>query len=123
MENTATFQTGEGIYLKDSNYNNIHDNTAKNNSYGLRLEDSSYNCIYGNTLVNNTIQDYNETGTCIGNGDCRPGPGGLVAGDDDDDDDDDDDAIPFGNYYLLFAVIAIASLTIIYKRKTILSKR
>ncbi len=42
---------------------------------------------------------------------------------DDDDDDDDAEAIPFGNYYLLFAVLAIAVLIIIYKRKTILSKR
>ncbi len=45
----------------------------------------------------------------------------YIAGDDDDD-DDEAEAIPFGNYYLVFAVIAIAALIMIYKRKTVLSK-
>ena len=51
-----------------------------------------------------------------------PPPLGLPRPEDDDD-DDEAEAIPFGNYYLLFAVLAIAALIIIYKRKVILSKR
>lgn len=48
----------------------------------------------------------------------------ILSGDDDDDDDDDDEeAIPFGNYYLLFAILAIVALIIIYKRKPVLSNR
>ncbi|TFG30503.1 MAG: hypothetical protein EU532_00935 [Promethearchaeota archaeon] len=42
---------------------------------------------------------------------------------DDDDDDDEEAAIPFGNHYLLFAAIAIASLVIITKRKAVFSKK
>jgi len=45
--------------------------------------------------------------------------------DDDGDDDDDDEKkeeIPFGNYYLVFSVIAIISLIIIIKRKGISTK-
>lgn len=45
------------------------------------------------------------------------GGGGLPAGDDDDDDDEDDEAIPFGNSYLIFGVIAVTALIIITKRK------
>ncbi|MFX0186585.1 MAG: carbohydrate binding domain-containing protein [Candidatus Hodarchaeota archaeon] len=42
------------------------------------------------------------------------------SGDDDDNDDDDEEAIiPFGNYYLLFAVLAMLSLIVIIKRKAI----
>ena len=52
-----------------------------------------------------------------------PKGGGLPAGDDDDDDDDEEAAIPFGNHYLLFAAIAIASLVIITKRKAVFSKK
>ena len=38
-------------------------------------------------------------------------------------DDDGEEAIPFGNYYLLFTAIAVASLVIITKRKAIFSKK
>ena len=41
----------------------------------------------------------------------------------DDDDDDEEAAIPFGNHYLLFAAIAVASLVIITKRKAVFSKK
>ena len=41
----------------------------------------------------------------------------LVA--DDDDDDEETPAIPFGNYYLIFAVIAMVALIVIIKRKAI----
>ena len=52
---------------------------------GSKPEDSSYNCISGNTLVNNTW-NYQETGTCIGNRDCRAAlPYSPDNGDDDDD--------------------------------------
>lgn len=44
-------------------------------------------------------------------------------GGDDDDDDDEEAAIPFGNDYLLFAAIAIASLVIITKRKAVFNKK
>jgi len=37
--------------------------------------------------------------------------------------DDEEGAIPFGNHYLLFAAIAIASLVIITKRKAVFSKK
>ena len=47
-------------------------------------------------------------------------PGG---GGDDDDDDDEEAAIPFGNYYLLFAVIGIVALILIHKRKAIISRK
>lgn len=52
----------------------------------------------------------------------RPWP--IILGDDDDDDDDDEEeaAIPFGNYYLVFSVIAIVSLIFIIKRKTTVIK-
>ena len=42
---------------------------------------------------------------------------------DDDDDDDEAEAIPFGNYYLLFALIGIVTLIIIHKRKIFVSKK
>ncbi len=45
-------------------------------------------------------------------------------GDDDDDGDDDEAlAIPFSNYYFLFAIIAIAALIMRYKRKIITTKK
>lgn len=53
----------------------------------------------------------------------RPKPVSLSPLDDDDDDEDDDDKddaipeIPFGSSYLLFAGIAIVTLTLLYKRK------
>ncbi len=50
-------------------------------------------------------------------------PSGFLIGDDDDDDDDDDVTIVFGHYHLLFAILTIAILVIIYKRKTFLNKR
>jgi len=56
----------------------------------------------------------------------RPIPPALrpyIAGDDDDDDDDEEVVVPFGNHYLLFAAIAIASLVIITKRKAVFSKK
>ncbi|MFX0186564.1 MAG: WD40 repeat domain-containing protein [Candidatus Hodarchaeota archaeon] len=45
-------------------------------------------------------------------------PPGLLPGDDDDD-DDEEAIIPFGNYYLLFALLAMLSLIVIMKRKAI----
>ncbi len=122
--NIASFNGDAGIYLEDSNYNSIHDNTAKNNTYGLHLEDSSYNCIYENTLVNNTY-NYHETGICIGNGDCRLGPS-AAAGDGGGGDDEDDAVevtIPFGNYYILFAVFSIIVLVIFRKRQILHNSR
>ncbi len=55
----------------------------------------------------------------------RPIPGIYFGngGGDDDDDDDEEGAIPFGNHYLLFAAIAVASLVIIKKRKVVFSKK
>ena len=41
---------------------------------------------------------------------------------DDDDDDEGTPAIPFGNYYLVFAIISIIGLIIITKRKVFLEK-
>jgi hypothetical protein len=42
-----------------------------------------------------------------------------IFGDDDDDDDDDVTIIPFGNYYLFFAVLGVMALVIIqWKRKS-----
>ena len=42
---------------------------------------------------------------------------------DDDDDDDDEPAIPLGNYYLLFAGLAIVALIVIIKRKALLKRK
>jgi len=41
---------------------------------------------------------------------------------DDDDDDDEEGAIPFGNYYLIFAGIAMVALIVIMKRKAFLKQ-
>ena len=49
-----------------------------------------------------------------------PIPTGLIPGAADDDDDDDEPAIPYGNYYLGFAAIAIVALIVITKRKALL---
>jgi len=50
-----------------------------------------------------------------------PLPKALAAssGDGNGDDDDDEAAIPFGNYYLVFAFITIISLIVIVKKKEI----
>lgn len=54
----------------------------------------------------------------------RPIPKALaVLLGDDDDDDDEEEIIPFGNFYLLFAMIAIAALILLYKRKAIFIKK
>lgn len=53
----------------------------------------------------------------------RPIPRIISGHGDDDDDDDEEGAIPFGNHYLLFAAIAIASLVLITKRKAVFSKK
>ncbi|TFG22230.1 MAG: WD40 repeat domain-containing protein [Promethearchaeota archaeon] len=45
----------------------------------------------------------------------------LLLGDDDDD-DDEEEAIPYGNYYLGFAVIAIVGLIIIMKKKVLIKQ-
>lgn len=49
-------------------------------------------------------------------------PGLLGGGDGDDDDDEEEPAIPFGGYYLLFAMIGIISSIIIMKRKIAAAK-
>ena len=113
--NIVNFNGDAGIYLKNSNYNNIHNNTAKNNTYGLHLEDSSYNCIYENVLVNNTY-DYFESGICVGNGDCRAGPTPAAGGGDDDDDDKEEVIIPGYDIYILIGIICIISIVLIKKR-------
>jgi WD40 repeat protein len=46
----------------------------------------------------------------------------YLAGDDDDD-DDDEPAIPYGNYYLGFAGLAIVALIVIMKRKALLRQK
>lgn len=112
-ENTVTFNDNEGIYLNHSNYNNIQYNTAKNNTYGLRLVNSSYNCIYGNILVNNTIQDYNESGICVRNIDCRPA-GGLPAAGDDDDDDEEDTGVVVVIVVVVIIVCVCAGVVVIF---------
>ena len=112
--NVVNFNGDAGIYLLDSNYNNIYDNTAKNNTYGLCLEDSSYNCISGNTLVNNTY-NYNETGICEGNRDCRVAAG--PSGGNGDSGASGDKAIPLGNYFFVFITISVITLIIIVRKR------
>ncbi|MBD3256702.1 MAG: hypothetical protein GF383_16530 [Candidatus Lokiarchaeota archaeon] len=116
LGNTVSFNGDAGIYLENSNYSSIHDNTAKNNTYGLHLEDSSYNCIYENIFVNNTY-NYHETGTCIGNGDCRPGHSPAAEGGGGGGDDDAEEVIiPGYNIYILIGIICIVALVLIKKR-------
>lgn len=43
----------------------------------------------------------------------------AISGGGDGDDDGEEAVVPFGNYYLIFAFIAIISLIIIMKRKVI----
>ncbi|MBD3343389.1 MAG: hypothetical protein GF353_30105 [Candidatus Lokiarchaeota archaeon] len=114
--NNASFNGKAGIELNESNSNKINNNIAKNNIYGLLLNSSSNNCIYGNILINND-HNYNESGVCVGNGDCRSSSNGTPSGGDDDD-DDEAVAIPFGNFYLYFLFLSVISLVLI-KRKTI----
>ena len=65
---------GSGIFLSDSDGNEIVNNVAINNSYGLYLKKSSYNTVQGNNFPNNywnCIRVYLGTGNIISdNGDC-----------------------------------------------------
>ena len=118
--NNASFNGKAGIELNASNSNTINNNLAKNNTYGLLLNSSSYNCIYDNILIQNDY-NYNESGICIGNGDCRTSSTPTPEEDDDDDDDDDDDienlAIPLGKTYLIFIILSLITLIIIRRKK------
>ncbi|MHA1254406.1 MAG: hypothetical protein ACTSPS_02280, partial [Promethearchaeota archaeon] len=74
------------------------------------------NCIYENIFVNNTY-DYHETGTCIGNGDCRPAPAaGGGGGGGGGDDDTEGVVIPGYNIYILIGIICIVPIMLIKKR-------
>ena len=91
------YYDGYGVYLDESNNNTVTENEFLGNKNNIKEEDCKDNKIYNNYFL--TIPP--------------------AADDDGDDDDDEDAVIPFGNYYLGFAVIAMLSLIVIIKRKAI----
>lgn len=46
----------DGIYIKDSNNNEIYNNDVSNNANGIHLDNSRDNVIYHNNIIDNTIQ-------------------------------------------------------------------
>jgi len=46
---------GGGIYITDSNRNNIINNTITNTQYGINLRNSTDNTIIGNTIIENDV--------------------------------------------------------------------
>ncbi|UCD26647.1 MAG: right-handed parallel beta-helix repeat-containing protein [Candidatus Bathyarchaeota archaeon] len=46
---------GGGIYITNSNRNNIIDNTIKNTQYGINLRNSTNNTIIDNTMIENDV--------------------------------------------------------------------
>ncbi|MFX1388043.1 MAG: SBBP repeat-containing protein, partial [Promethearchaeota archaeon] len=90
---------GTGIVLDDAG--NIYI-TGRTNSFGAGNYDAfiaKYNAPYSGIV----FLDSND--------------------DDDNDDDDDGESVPFGNFYLIFSLLAIIALVIIYKRKMNTNKR
>jgi len=143
-ENTVN-NNGDGIYIEDSDNNTISRNSVNNNYFGIYLYSGSYNTIFFNSFTNSTHNAHDDgtnnkwdNGT-IGNywDDYQ----GVDANDDGIGDTpylipgsagSQDNFpilnilismkyyqpfIPFGNYFLLFTVIAILSLIILEKRK------
>ncbi|MFX1502299.1 MAG: right-handed parallel beta-helix repeat-containing protein, partial [Promethearchaeota archaeon] len=68
LENTLSNNTRSGVYLLESNYNNITKNIVTNNSDGIYLSHSDYNLILNNTMNNNTIHQDLEDPHEYGNG-------------------------------------------------------
>ena len=67
VRNNTVANSGKGIYVDSSDYNEISDNTATDNDHGIYLNPSNYNTISGNSLRFNTkygmhihSSDYNE---------------------------------------------------------------
>ena len=64
--NNTNSSDSTGIFLINSNYNNLTGNTANSNSYGIELYNSDYNNLAGNTANSNSYgiglygSDYNN---------------------------------------------------------------
>jgi len=63
---------GGGIYITDSNRNNIVENTITNTQYGINLRNSTSNTIIGNTIIENDVgiqflDDYSSNSTIYHN--------------------------------------------------------
>ena len=63
---------GGGIYIADSNTNNIVNNTVTNTQYGINLSNSTSNTIFGNTMIENDVgiqflEDYSGNSTIYHN--------------------------------------------------------
>jgi len=60
LNNTVSESTKEAIYLRDSGYNVISDNTISNNGYGVLMYDVTKSDITGNMISNNSQGIYME---------------------------------------------------------------
>jgi len=63
---------GGGIYITDSNRNNIVNNTITNTQYGINLSNSTSNTFVGNTIIENDVgiqflEDYSGNSTVYHN--------------------------------------------------------
>ena len=130
--------TADGSYVVAGLIDIIGDTIVFFNNSGVGTKTPEWSLSYSSSLSPFLSVSISSWGNYIGAG---GGPGGfgkaflfyharpiprIISGNgggDDDDDDDEEGAIPFGNHYLLFAAIAIASLIIITKRKAVFSKK
>ncbi|MFX1321008.1 MAG: nitrous oxide reductase family maturation protein NosD [Promethearchaeota archaeon] len=55
LRNTVNDFIEAGIYVLDSHYSIISENTANNNGHGIKLENSDYNIVTGNNLRGNDV--------------------------------------------------------------------
>ena len=145
FDNNASYNIWDGICLSLSDENTISgNNISNNNGYGICLDDSSINTIFLNNFTNNYINAWDDKisnrwdNGSIGNywddyqgvdanndgiGDTPYliiGPGRNYDNFpiwDDGEGGGEQPLIPYGNYFLLFTIVAILSLIIVEKKR------